>query len=256
MKRTRLAWIAGAVCALVPGVSEAAVRISSTAHVQLVFTSVREIPKAAPAGRTGLKFQTALSGFGFTGGSAADADSDVNVDLGYLGGFPDGNAPLPGQGVYVGFNPYASCSELGDAFGIGALYFQVALTDKTKGASSWEITCEVSTWIMVESTYDGVEASSTRWAGLAGFDVTDSFSAYECIPVQHTGVRPGTSEVRYGPKQVVTLIISGSPDMDPAAAVVNLRAEAEASVKLGGESGTFSQGETFAFDHSWDLHEK
>lgn len=257
MKLSRcLALSAGLVIGSICGTAAAAVHLSATAHVQLVFTKVKEVPIGAPAGRAGLKYQTGLSGFGFSGGSAEDADSDANIDLGFLGGFPDGNAPLVGSGAYISFNPFASCSLPGDAFGIGSLYFEMAMTDRTQGSSRWEITCEITSWVKVEATFEGLDPQISYWSATAGFDLTDSNTAFDETLITRGGVRPDTSHVYYGPIRVVTLVIAGSPDQDPAQGVVNLRAEAESAVQLGPEAQDVTMDAIFGYDHAWDLSRK
>ncbi|GMV24488.1 MAG: hypothetical protein AMXMBFR58_05190 [Phycisphaerae bacterium] len=206
--------------------------MSSKAYIELVFVSVTET-STAPKGRAGLQYKTSLAGFGFTGGTSADADSDANVDLGYIGGFPDGKAPLPGSGMYIAFNPVASCSEEGNAMGIGNLILSMVLTDTTAGQSTWSITARLQARITVETTSPTGGMNTVYWSTLAGFDVTDFDSAYEFNLLYENGRQTNFSYSKVSQPLTLHLQIRGRPDADPAEAVVNLKTEAEASVRVG-----------------------
>ncbi len=252
ISRHILALAAGIVFTAPLATAAAGISVSSKAVVQVIFTQVREIPTSHAAGRAGLSFQTGLSGFGYSGGSAEDAQSDAIVDLGFLGGFPDGKAPVPGTGAYIGFNPYASCSEAGDAYGIGSLYFQLALTDKTAGQSRWEVTCEITSWVWVTGSCDSLELCNSYWSATAGFDMTDANSAYEQTLVTQRGYRPMTTTMESGPAQTVTMVIQGSPETDPAQAVMNLKTEAEATARAEGLDGSVTFEWNFGIDRDAD----
>lgn len=213
--------------------ASAASLVSSIAYAEVIFTHIREIPNGQPSGRSGLSYQTFIDAYGFTGGSAADADSDVNIDLGYIGGFPDGKAPLPGSGMWIKFNPYATCTSEGDAFGIGALWLRHTLTDKTNGKSRWEIDCQVTTWVQCQADPCAGEIDTSFWRAQSGLDLTDSEQVYERWIVQDQGFMPQTGPKREGPTQYFTIVIDGTPGEDPATAVLNLRTEAEATVRHG-----------------------
>jgi hypothetical protein len=222
--------MAGSTAELASGAS----LVSSRAYCEVIFTSVREIPSGQASGRSGLSFQYAIDGYGFSGGSAADADSDINIDIGYIGAFPDGKAPVQGSGLKLTFNPYASATQTGDAYGIGSLWLRNTFTDKTGGKSRWEIECQITTWVKcdVEPSFGGIDLSF--WRAASGFDMTDSDQAFEQWIVTDEGFTPTTTARQDGPTRFVKIVIDGNPGEDPAIATLNLRTEAEATVRHNG----------------------
>lgn len=246
MRLSSLGWLvmgvmAGSTAELAAGAS----LVSSRAYCEVIFTAVREIPDGQASGRSGLSFQYAVDAYGFSGGTAADADSDINIDIGYIGAFPDGKAPVPGSGLKLTFNPYASATEPGDAYGIGALWLRNTFTDKTGGKSRWEIECQITTWVKcdVEPTSGGIDLSF--WRASAGFDVTDSDKSFERWVVSDEGFMPTTTSRLDGPTQFVKIVIDGNPGDDAAVAVLNLRTEAEATVR----HNAISYGPVFGYSY-------
>ncbi len=218
----------------------AAATLSVSAHSELIFVAVTEIPhQGPPAGRAGLKFVTNVGGWGYNGTDSEDGMSDSNVDLGYIGGFPDGKAPLPGSGAYITFNPFISGATDGETYGIGTLIFQFLMTDKTQGKSRWELTCEIRTWVEVTGAFDTL-LQQGYWSANAGFDATDSLRTYSETLAALQGQGAATTKHLEGLPRTIHLVIDGSPDADPAFAEVNLRAEAECDLHIGPFDGSFS----------------
>jgi hypothetical protein len=244
MRLSSFGWLAmGVMVGTTAEMASGASLVSSRAYCEVIFTAVREIPSGQASGRNGLSFQYAVDAYGFSGGSAADADSDINIDIGYIGAFPDGKAPVPGSGLKLTFNPYASATEMGDAFGIGALWLRNTFTDKTGGNSRWEIECQISTWVKCDVVPMNGEINLSFWRALAGFDVTDSEKSFEQWVVTDEGFMPTTTARKDGPTQFVKIVIDGNPGEDPAIAVLNLRTEAEATVR----HNAISHGPVFSY---------
>jgi VCBS repeat-containing protein len=227
----------GALCATADSASGASF-FSSHSFVEIVFKDVQEITTGTPAGRTGLGFVSQISGSGFTGGTSADGVKSADVNFGFIGGFPDGNAPLIGSGLFLGFNPMASASLQGDAFGIGTLFLNLALTDRTNAASSWLITAEIKSYVELAGTIGNIATDTGIGMASVAYDATDSLGSVSETTVNETRTSPLNLTRIDGPTRTISLQISGTPDADPAQALINLRVEAESRVEIIPTPGT------------------
>ncbi|MCC6428936.1 MAG: hypothetical protein IT435_19210 [Phycisphaerales bacterium] len=203
---------------------------------------MKEVPTGQAAGRAGLKFQSELQGWGYNGGSAEDAQSNSNIDFGYIGGFPDGKAPVPGTGMYITFNPQVAASTPGDAYGLGTLILRMLLTDQTLGSSRWELTCQVRTWVECTTTANHAGSEQCYRSTRSGFDVTDSNVAFDQWLVSDHGWGVQSTTRIEGTPRTIQIVIQGSPEMDPAQGIINLKAETNAEVHINKADGADDYG--------------